>query len=81
VPQPRRRRYRDAIRALIDRRFDAQVGARESRFHPSTAGRDELLGCMARPDSVRRFGFAEIAALIAPRPLHVEHDRVPPSSG
>lgn len=30
----------------------------------------------AWPDSVRRFGFAEIAALIAPRPLCIEHGRL-----
>jgi dienelactone hydrolase len=30
----------------------------------------------AWPDSVRRFGFAEIAALIAPRPLYIEHGRL-----
>jgi len=49
VPQPHRRRYRDAIHALVDQRFDEQVAEREAAFDPSTARRDDLLACMGWP--------------------------------
>lgn len=38
-------------------------------------GRRSGFNDMAWPDSIRRYGFAEIAALVAPRPLYVEHGR------